>query len=316
MRSPLQLALLALFLHGCAAQPEVPPVSATPTPLASKPAAKPRHAATHREKAVAFQKSGKSKQAMHEYKLALHENPKDPSLRYALALLLLAREKPEVLPARSATYAQFKLALRHGLGGEQGAYAESWMERADDRQREAQLKTRERAQRSQANRAANAQAAGLLSALSTQDASLENRAAKCDWGFVVQVDLAKTPDCPRDIDQYPIKKYVVTRAGLAEQLGKLNSPAGDRFLRQALANQDLIVVKGAYEFYIRKAVPGCEPVIIAALDKFGSSGMALACKECGNSQLAKAGDHWLYQHMYQVTYMPGGGSRSAQWGSQ
>ena len=68
---------------------------------------------------------------------------------------------------------------------------------------------------------------------------------------------------------------------------------------------------GAYAYYIRYAVPGCQPVLIQALESLGYSGMAGDFEMCGQKELAKAGKDWLWHHMY--TRM-GVGSPRVRWG--
>lgn len=85
-------------------------------------------------------------------------------------------------------------------------------------------------------------------------------------------------------------------------------------LLQALARQDLAVVEGGYEFFIRRGGPESEAILLRALEEGGSSDMAEAMLTCGNDRLSTAAYDWAKAHHYRIFYPPSG-SRGPRWGS-
>jgi len=65
----------------------------------------------------------------------------------------------------------------------------------------------------------------------------------------------------------------------------------DAFVQKARQG-DLATVAGAHRFFIRVAVPGSEPMLVAALEAHGDIHMANAFKGCGNATLSAAADLW------------------------
>ena len=73
-----------------------------------------------------------------------------------------------------------------------------------------------------------------------------------------------------------------------------------RLFMSAIEKQRLEVVAGAYSFFILKGENGSEPVLIAALEKYGDKNMAIDFVNAGNETLSKAGIAWLKKNRYEL----------------
>lgn len=74
-------------------------------------------------------------------------------------------------------------------------------------------------------------------------------------------------------------------AGMA--LGKINAPEACEELMKAFDERRLDVIAGAHEFFIRKAIPGSEPILARALNEYSDSYMAGAYSNCGSRKMKK-----------------------------
>lgn len=74
----------------------------------------------------------------------------------------------------------------------------------------------------------------------------------------------------------------------------------DDALMEALKSKDIIVLAGAYRFYLEKRVPGSEEILITALNSFGTSGMAEAFLSSDNGMLYEAAIDWARAYNYQI----------------
>ena len=93
------------------------------------------------------------------------------------------------------------------------------------------------------------------------------------------------------------------------------SQAAPRFYK-ALAAEDLPILAGAYQYFIKLGKPGSEALLCSALDNYGDAEMALAYLNCGNEQLYTAAEAWANKNNYKIFQTIGGGSKSLVWGSQ
>ncbi|MHC9540808.1 MAG: HEAT repeat domain-containing protein [Vulcanimicrobiota bacterium] len=74
-------------------------------------------------------------------------------------------------------------------------------------------------------------------------------------------------------------------AGMA--LGKINTPEACEELMRAFGERRLDVIAGAHEFFIRKAIPGSEPILALALNEYSDFYMAGAYSNCGSRKMKK-----------------------------
>jgi len=91
-------------------------------------------------------------------------------------------------------------------------------------------------------------------------------------------------------------------------------PSGTESLVAAINSYSLEVIAGAYQFYIRKGIPGSEPVLNDALDSFGYVTMAEDYLNCGNDKLESAAEAWASRNGYRITHT-WGSATGPQWGS-
>lgn len=93
-------------------------------------------------------------------------------------------------------------------------------------------------------------------------------------------------------------------------------PGLTQFLVDALDNRDIETVASAYPFYIRKGIPGSEPVLIEALNAHGSKWMAEKYLNSGNGQLEAAANTWASNNGFWISPSYGtSGSSASQWGN-
>jgi len=74
-------------------------------------------------------------------------------------------------------------------------------------------------------------------------------------------------------------------AGMA--LGEIDDPVAREELMKAFNERRLDVIAGAHEYFIRKGIPGSEPVLAMALDEYSDFYMAGAYMNSGNSKMKK-----------------------------
>lgn len=110
------------------------------------------------------------------------------------------------------------------------------------------------------------------------------------------------------------------RTSAALALNRSKDPRAVAALMTALKAPDLAVVAGAYNFYIRGAVPLSEGPLIAALDKYGDRNMAQDYLNCGNVSLSIAAEDWARKRGIKVERIDLGANSGAlgsgHWGSK
>ena len=86
-------------------------------------------------------------------------------------------------------------------------------------------------------------------------------------------------------------------------------------LQAILDREDLPVVihPEIMRYFIGRGIPGSEAVLIKALWNHGGKHTAEAFLNCGNEQLAEAGERWADRHGYMVVPKSGGGTK---WGGR
>lgn len=110
------------------------------------------------------------------------------------------------------------------------------------------------------------------------------------------------------------------RPAAANALASVDDQGFNQFLLDALSNHDLDTVANAYPYYIRRGVPGSEPVLAEALDStpggYGPS-MAMYYYNSGNDQLRGAAIAWASKNDYMIIpqYGSSPGPAGMQWGS-
>jgi len=89
------------------------------------------------------------------------------------------------------------------------------------------------------------------------------------------------------------------REEAAKALIGIGAPAKET-LDRALKQGDLKVIADAYFFFISIGEPSSEPLLIRALQRYGSKRMAMDFISCGNIQLKEAGQRWAQSHGYKI----------------
>lgn len=107
-----------------------------------------------------------------------------------------------------------------------------------------------------------------------------------------------------------------TRSGAARALGKIGGEPASHSLTAAWEAGDLAAVAGACEFFVRRGVPGTEPMLVKALFEHGDEQMALCLLNSGNPQLREAAQKWASQHGYMIHTVPVFGEKGARWGNR
>lgn len=97
-------------------------------------------------------------------------------------------------------------------------------------------------------------------------------------------------------------------------LAKIDSPIVAERLNTAFKEEDMRVIAGAADFYIKAGKPGSEPVLISALDKSGELLTAVSFLNSGNQDLSDAARSWVKKHGYKVMDSPFSGDIHAHWG--
>jgi HEAT repeat protein len=104
------------------------------------------------------------------------------------------------------------------------------------------------------------------------------------------------------------------KASAARILADMSPPAEEPLI-EALQNGEIIVIGGAYKFYIKKGIKSSVPLLIEALNTSGDKSMAEAYLNSGNTKLSNAAIDWAKSHGYRVNSLPGyGGVGRAKWG--
>jgi len=88
------------------------------------------------------------------------------------------------------------------------------------------------------------------------------------------------------------------RQNAALALGMIEDRRAASVLQSAMKEADLVVVAGAYWFFIQQGEPGSENTLIQALNAHGKSEMAQAFLNCGNTELEAAGRKWATAQGY------------------
>ncbi|MCP4693561.1 MAG: HEAT repeat domain-containing protein [Desulfobacterales bacterium] len=92
----------------------------------------------------------------------------------------------------------------------------------------------------------------------------------------------------------------VVRKGAAEVLDATGDARGKRRFQAALANNELAIVVGAIQYFIRMADPTSVAVLIRALNKYGDKRMATILLNCGHEGLEEAARSWAGRRGYVV----------------
>lgn len=109
-------------------------------------------------------------------------------------------------------------------------------------------------------------------------------------------------------------KVSYIREEAAKALGEIKDVRASETLITAFKQEDLEIVAGAYLFFIRKAEPGTETVLIEALNKNGTKEMAQDFSHCGNNRLEEAGRNWAKSRGYEIMSQHGGRGE-LKWGN-
>jgi len=88
------------------------------------------------------------------------------------------------------------------------------------------------------------------------------------------------------------------RQNAALALGMIEDRRAASILQSAMKEADLVVIAGAYWFFIQQGEPGSENTLIQALNAHGKSEMAQAFLNCGNTELEAAGRKWATAQGY------------------
>lgn len=82
-----------------------------------------------------------------------------------------------------------------------------------------------------------------------------------------------------------------------------------------LAEHNVELIAGAYEFFIGRGQEGTEQLLIQALESYGHKEMAEAFLNCGNTRLEAAGRAWAKARGFMILPSHFVDSR-ARWGGQ
>ena len=103
------------------------------------------------------------------------------------------------------------------------------------------------------------------------------------------------------------------RSEAAHSLEQIGLPAVEQLIA-ALKEDDLEVVAGIYQFFIKRGEKDSEAVLIKVLNKYGTQSMADDFLNCGNSLLQEAGRKWADNNGYTII-SSGYGGGGPIWGS-
>ncbi len=93
-----------------------------------------------------------------------------------------------------------------------------------------------------------------------------------------------------------------------------DNEAAAKALEKFLNSGDLLVIAGAYQYFIELGRSGSERFLIDALYQYGDKKMASQYLNSGNEKLSYAAERWADAHGYSVTSIPGS-SGGTSWGS-
>jgi len=104
-----------------------------------------------------------------------------------------------------------------------------------------------------------------------------------------------------------------TRIKAAEALSYINTEEARQILISGLRNRDLQIIAGGVSFFVERAEPGSEPVIIEALNKYGDKEVAEILINSGNKELEQAALEWVKKGGYKLIHR---GSSGPRWGGK
>jgi hypothetical protein len=105
--------------------------------------------------------------------------------------------------------------------------------------------------------------------------------------------------------------YVPALAALA--LSTMKDPQSHDALMKVLQEHNARAIFGIHTYYVKLGVPGSEPALIEALNKYPSREMAEEFLNSGNPALQKAAEEWAIH--YNRTLRSASTSASVRWGS-
>jgi hypothetical protein len=79
-------------------------------------------------------------------------------------------------------------------------------------------------------------------------------------------------------------------------LSAIKDPRAHQALMTALSDRNTKVILGVHTYFVKLGVPGSEPALIEALDKFPSRRMAEEFLNSGNPVLANAANDWAAKY--------------------
>lgn len=146
----------------------------------------------------------------------------------------------------------------------------------------------------------------LADALQTGSAPLQGRAAEAlkAIGSSSATDALLTALQSKKEDKQRIVALALS--------GTDNSQAKEA-LNSLIEQQNLSVIAYIYDYYIKEGIAGSEPALIEALNRFGSTVMAEAFLNCGNSLLDEAATDWAKRYGYDIIQSSWGAY--SKWGS-
>ena len=72
-----------------------------------------------------------------------------------------------------------------------------------------------------------------------------------------------------------------------------------------MQGEDLRILAGAHAFFIRKGEVGSEPILIKALNIFGTKKTCTVFLNSGKNSLREAAEKWAKNHGYSIMRLPG-----------
>lgn len=104
-----------------------------------------------------------------------------------------------------------------------------------------------------------------------------------------------------------------TQRSAALALSGVDNVEAKEALNALIEQHNLPVIAYIYDYYIQEGIAGSEPVLIEALNRFGSTVMAEAFLNCGNSLLDEAATDWANRYGYDIIQSSWGAY--PKWGS-
>lgn len=92
-------------------------------------------------------------------------------------------------------------------------------------------------------------------------------------------------------DADPVRRRLAARALATSRLHRANAA-----LDRTLAERDLAAVAGGVEYHVRRGRAGSERILLAALEAFGGTEMAIPLADCGNPALVEPATAYLDAH--------------------